>query len=78
MDPVITLEHVSKRFGDFVAVAVRAQELPRFEIRDQAPAFYKSKWFWGGVALATVAAVVINGQKRQKQEREPTTTYGYQ
>ena len=57
---------------------VKNSELPKFEIREQGTKFYKSKWFWGGVVLAAAAALAINGQKRQKQEREPTTTYGYQ
>lgn len=55
----------------------RVDALPRLDIKDKSPAFYKSKWFWGGVALAAVAAVIVNGQKH-KQEKEPTTTYGYQ
>lgn len=52
--------------------------IPRIEIKESSPAFYKSKWFWGGVVLAAAAAVIMNSQKREKEQREPTTTYGYQ
>jgi hypothetical protein len=55
----------------------RVDALPRLDIKEKSPAFYKSKWFWGGVALAAAAAIIVNGQKH-KEEREPTTTYGYQ
>jgi len=54
---------------------VKADALPRLPIQEKSPAFYKSKWFWAGVTVVT-AALVIAGSK-QKQEKEPTTTYGY-
>lgn len=39
-------------------------------------AFYKSKWLWIGIG-AVVTAAVIASQNKGKEEREPSTTYGY-
>lgn len=54
-----------------------SQSLPTFEIKEKSPAFYKSKWFWIGVGVLATGALIANGQKK-KEEKEPTTTYGYQ
>lgn len=54
----------------------QSHALPAMDIKERSPAFYKSKWFWGGVVLAAAVAIIVNGQK-QKEEKEPTTTYGY-
>ncbi len=56
----------------------RSDELPRMEIKESAPAFYKSKWLWGGVAAGVIVAIIVNGQKKPKDQREPTTTYGHE
>jgi hypothetical protein len=54
-----------------------SQSLPTFEIKENSPAFYKSKWFWIGVGVLATGALIANDQKK-KEEKEPTTTYGYQ
>lgn len=52
-----------------------APTLPVAEIKSSTP-IYKSKWFWLGTsALAVVAIVYMNQNK--KKDRESSTTYGY-
>lgn len=51
--------------------------IPKLDIKEKSPAFYKSKWFWGTVAVAAVTAVVIASQKKKDSNPEPTMNYGY-
>lgn len=63
-----------------IAVSVPApsakEDFPAMPIREKSPEFYKSKWFWAAAGVLT-AAVLIAGSQKHKQEKEPTTTYGY-
>lgn len=51
-------------------------EVPRLDLKQKDVPFYKNGWFWTGVGVAVVAAIVINS--RTQEDREPTTTYGGQ
>jgi hypothetical protein len=44
------------------------------EPKSQRP-FYKSPWLWAGVGTA-IAILVVQGQKKRDDKREPSTTYG--
>ncbi len=55
----------------------QTQALPTFQIKEKSIAFYESKWFWMGVGVLAAGALIANGQNK-REEKEPTTTYGYQ
>ncbi len=55
-------------------VARAGGEVPRMEIREKGDPFYSNPWFWTGVGVV-VAAVVISSA-RDRDGKEPTTTYG--
>lgn len=58
------------------ARATAGGEVPRLDLKTKDVPFYKNGWFWTGVGVAVLAAIVIN--QRTHEEREPTTTYGAQ
>jgi hypothetical protein len=49
-------------------------EIARLDLKRREAPFYKNPWFWTGVGVAVVAALVVNS--RTHEEKEPTTTYG--
>lgn len=52
------------------------EPIPKMTIKEKAPAFYKSKWFWIGVGVVTAGIVIASSQKKD-DKKEPSTTYGY-
>lgn len=59
-----------------LAGAALTHELSLPKTPEPAASLYKSKWLWLGLG-AIVTAAVIADQNKKKEDREPTTTYGY-
>lgn len=51
-----------------------APEFARVNTKEEEPKFYQNKWLWAGVGVLAVA-IVMSAQG--KDEKSPTTTYGY-
>lgn len=51
-------------------------ELPRLIVKVEERPFYKSKWFWAGVGVVGVAALILANSKKDSESTEPSTTYG--
>lgn len=56
----------------------RTDAITMFDPPKKARPFYKSPWLWAGVGAAAVIAVIVaNNQREQRENKEPSTTYGY-
>ena len=50
----------------------------KFPTEPKRPPIYKSKYFWIGLGVAAVAtAAYVSSQQKERERREPSTTYGY-